>query len=693
MNCDFSNKIKLECSVNRPYVIEFIESDYTVYDDKISAEITVPHDCTDKIIYTCEEEMYTKYQKVITVEFTTEPLICFSDEFGNGPLGFKAVADCKNNKVGERTAVCKEDGKFGDLQDNCVLAPVYELLDQSEALNKFTLAAFLEQLRTVTVGHAKDITNCPATITGIVKIFNNVENITSFFGVKISQDSMKNILETAGVLTVEEAKDSWTFLNGDSNNETEESDDAEMKSVSSSLLNFFERVTTHLLNKPFSITTPHILLNKTIFTNTFNADFNSSVEIDILEADEGNQSVTVILFASMGNVLSTRHEYDHSYSQRVVLIQSEAKITNLSLIFRASDQNFYKSECIFWDFSLFEGLGGWSSNGCLSVFREDKLVSCNCNHTASFSVRSSFLLAYFINTTISLIAAVLSMIFLIICLIIECVTLRRMSQNNPSYFHHVSIINIALSVLVTLIWFIIRLTMSLPQSAPACTVVMFLIHFSYLSPFFCMLASALLLLYRTLSVFEGGLSKRSTLAIGFSLGYGAPLIISTITIAAIAPSDQDIQENIICWRNWYKSEALLGIMIPVYMIVAVNFIILMVVISKILRRVGGNAVHAGEKHALLAAVSLTLLTLFLGVTSSLEAVTVAPSNLMGIYFGLFVFQLLEGFVILVFGTLLDQTVRSEIQMCCCSLVGQNRRNNMAASSSSELETLHEEEVS
>lgn len=82
-------------------------------------------------------------------------------------------------------------------------------------------------------------------------------------------------------------------------------------------------------------------------------------------------------------------------------------------------------------------------------------------------------------------------------------------------------------------------------------------------------------------------------------------------------------------------------MIPVYMIVAVNFIILMVVISKILRRVGGNAVHAGEKHGLLAAVSLTLLTLFLGVTSSLEAVTVAPSSLMGIYFGLFVFQLLE----------------------------------------------------
>ncbi|XP_043962755.1 adhesion G-protein coupled receptor F1-like [Gambusia affinis] len=695
MNCDFSNKIKLECSVNRPYLVEFIGSDYIVYDDKITAEVTVSHDCTDKIIYTCEEETYTKYQKVITVEFTTKPLICFSEEFGNGPLGFKAVADCKNNKVGERTAVCKEDGKFGDLQDSCVLAPVHELLDQSEALNDFTLAAFLEQLKTVTVRHAKDITNCPATITSIVKIFNNVENIISFFGLKITQDSMKNILETAGVLTVDEAKDSWTFLNGNSKSETKKSDDTEMKSVSSSLLNFFERMTTHLLSKPFSITTPHILLNKTTFTNTFQADFNSSVEINILEADEGYQSVTVILFASMDNVLSVRDENNNSYgsiSQRVVLIQSDAEITNLSLIFHASDQNFYDLECVFWDFSLYEGLGGWSSNGCSLVFREDKLVSCNCNHTASFSILSSFSLISLFNITTSLIAAVLSMIFLIICLIIEGVTLRRMSQNNPSYFHHVSIINIALSVLLTLIWFIMRLTMSLPDTAPACTVVMFLIHFSYLSPFFCMLASALLLLYRALRVFEGRLSKRSTLAIGFSVGYGAPLIISTITIAAIAPSDQDIQENIICWRNWYESTAILGIVIPVYIIMAANLVILMVVISKILRRVGENAAHAGEKHGLVAAVSLALLTMFLGASLSLETGFMVPAKPMAIYFGLFVFQLLEGFVILVFGSLLDQTVRSEIKMCCCSLVGQNRRNNMAATSSNELEMLQEEEV-
>lgn len=467
---------------------------------------------------------------------------------------------------------------------------------------------------------------------------------SSCFKQYLSFYSIQNILETAGVLTVDEAKDSWTFLNDNSKNETKKSDDTEMKSVSSSLLNFFERMTTHLLNKPFSITTPHILLNKTTFTNTFQADFNSSVEINILEADEGYQSVTVILFASMDNVLSARDENNNSYgsiSQRVVLIQSDAEITNLSLIFHASDQNFYDLECVFWDFSLYEGLGGWSSNGCSLVFREDKLVSCNCNHTASFSILSSFSLISLFNITTSLIAAVLSMIFLIICLIIEGVTLRRMSQNNPSYFHHVSIINIALSVLLTLIWFIMRLTMSLPDTAPACTVIMFLIHFSYLSPFFCMLASALLLLYRALRVFEGRLSKRSTLAIGFSVGYGAPLIISTITIAAIAPSDQDIQENIICWRNWYESTAILGIVIPVYIIMAANLVILMVVISKILRRVGENAAHAGEKHGLVAAVSLALLTMFLGASLSLETGFMVPAKPMAIYFGLFVFQLLE----------------------------------------------------
>uniref|UniRef100_A0A8C6NR39 G-protein coupled receptors family 2 profile 2 domain-containing protein n=1 Tax=Nothobranchius furzeri TaxID=105023 RepID=A0A8C6NR39_NOTFU len=173
-----------------------------------------------------------------------------------------------------------------------------------------------------------------------------------------------------------------------------------------------------------------------------------------------------------------------------------------------------------------------------------------------------------------------------------------------------------------------------------------------------MLASALLLLYRTVSVFDGGLSKVSMLVIGFVLGYGAPLIIATVTIAATAPSNEYTRENSVCWLNWYESKALLAFVIPALLIVLINLIILVVVLYKILRRrVGGNAAQSGEKHVLVViARSLAVLTPFFGITWGLGVGTMVKPDDMGILITFALFNSLQGFFILVFGTLLDKKV-------------------------------------
>lgn len=57
---------------------------------------------------------------------------CTDDTFGQGDIGYKAAVPCEPNKVGEITAVCKENRKFDDVEDNCILLPVQELLDQSQ---------------------------------------------------------------------------------------------------------------------------------------------------------------------------------------------------------------------------------------------------------------------------------------------------------------------------------------------------------------------------------------------------------------------------------------------------------------------------------------------------------------------------------------------------------------------------------
>ncbi|XP_043963382.1 adhesion G protein-coupled receptor F5-like [Gambusia affinis] len=595
--------------------------------------------------------------KVIELNITT--VVCKAqDGFSAGSVGFEAVASCEKGKVGTITAVCKADGTYGDVQDNCVLEVIHNLLSESEALDVVTLPAFLEELKGATINNSQTITDSPATISAMVQIFANIGRRAGSLKITISEESTKNILESAGILTSDAAKGSWDKLNSDSKNESSEN-----KNFSSSFLSAFEGITASVVNKPLNINTTHILFTKTNFTNNFKVDFNSSVEIDIPEAGGSRQSIAVMLFASMDNVLPARESVNTSSSfinGKVVLIKPESDINNILIAFDVLNETLGKPKCVFWDFDLLEGLGGWSDEGCAFVLNENGTVRCNCNHTTSFSILFSpdspqdVVLDF-----ITYIGIGISMGSLIVCLIIEGIAWRKIRSNSTSYLRHVSIVNIAVSLLIADIWFIIGAAISNTNSAPACTAATFFIHFFYLALFFWMLASALLLLYRTLSVFEGGLSKLTMLIIGFALGYGAPLIIAVITIASTAPSNEYIRENVVCWLNWDQSKALLAFVVPALMIVVINLVILVVVLYKILRRRGGgNASQAEEKNVLyVIARSLAVLTPLFGLTWGLGVgVMLSPKN-RGMHITFALFNSVQGFFILLFGTLLDTTVR------------------------------------
>uniref|UniRef100_A0A3Q3B899 Adhesion G protein-coupled receptor F7 n=1 Tax=Kryptolebias marmoratus TaxID=37003 RepID=A0A3Q3B899_KRYMA len=434
-----------------------------------------------------------------------------------------------------------------------------------------------------------------------------------------------NILETAGILTSYSAKHSWDTLNKNSNNKGDTSN-GEVKSASSSLLNSFEIISTRLIDGSFSIQTPYILLNKTTFTNTFSGNFNSSVKINIPKTNEANISITVITFASMDNVLPARDEANSSFkviNGKVTLIRLQKAIRNILLTFDIVNDSLGNPKCVFWNFALFDGLGGWSSEGCSLLFNESEAVSCNCNHTTSFSIlMSSDSPDEPLLNSITYIGVGISMGSLVICLFTEAILWKRIKKNTTSYLRHVSIVNIAVSLLVANIWFFVGAAMSDDEKKipllkiPSCIVATFFIHFFYLALFFWMLALALLLLYRLVILFHGGLSERSMLAIGFSLGYGGPLIIATTTIAVTAPSDEYIQEPAVCWLNWNESQALLAFLIPALLIVVINLIIVFLVINKMLtRKVGENAPQVDEKHVLKVITrTLAVLTPFFGLT-------------------------------------------------------------------------------
>ncbi|XP_028254013.1 adhesion G-protein coupled receptor F1 isoform X2 [Parambassis ranga] len=608
----------------------------------------VPDDCTNlEGKFTCQSK-------------THPVIVCFNEEFGEGPEGYKAAIPCGPNEVGERTAVCKASGNFEDEQDSCILKPIQELLMQSEALDVVELPEFLDQLSNVTVNFTEEVVNSSNNIIAVTQILDNVAKATSSFNISLSTVSIEDVLLSAGVLTTDRAKDQWKVINANNTNSS---------SVSSTFLQSLETITHSLTSGSFNIPTEFIFLNKTTFTDTFTGDFNSSVEIDIPAAAGGQKSITVITFSSMDNVLPARDQVNSSNNAingRVVLIQSNGAIDNISLTFDVLNDSLKNPKCVFWNFTLFDGLGGWDDKGCM-LEKFNRTVTCRCDHLTSFSILMSpeapddpvlDFITYF--------GVGISMASLVICLIIEAIVWRKIRKSTVAYLRHVSIVNIAVSLLIANIWFIIGAAISdaKEKNTSACSAATFFIHFFYLSLFFWMLASALLLIYRTINVFNRGLSKAALLAIGFCLGYGAPFIIASVSFILNAPKYEYIRGTGVCWLSWEESRALLAFVIPALSIVVINLIILCVVMYKIFKRREAQAGVASIP--LVFARILAVLTPIFGLTWGLGVGTMVSPDNMGIHVSFVFFNSLQGFFILVFVIMLDKkvqpTITSEFQV-------------------------------
>uniref|UniRef100_A0A671NEL7 Adhesion G protein-coupled receptor F3b n=1 Tax=Sinocyclocheilus anshuiensis TaxID=1608454 RepID=A0A671NEL7_9TELE len=331
----------------------------------------------------------------------------------------------------------------------------------------------------------------------------------------------------------------------------------------------------------------------------------------------------------------------------VVVVKVNETLDNISFTFDITDQSLGNSQCVFWNFSL----NTWDSTGCEVKRNNTGNITCECNHTTSFSILMSpfhidpihrIALDY-----ITFIGVAISMASLIICLIIETIVWKSVRRNDTSYMRHVSIVNIAVSLLIANICFIIGAAITEQEQSPSvgrCSPAVFFMHFFYLALFFWMLMSALLLFYRTVMVLSQ-MSRAKMMVIAFTVGYGAPLLIAVITVASTAGPQNYISKSNACWLNWYESKALLAFVIPALTIVAINLVVLIVVLYKMLRRGVGAATQPDEKHALVViARCVAFLTPIFGLTWGFGIGTMASHD-FGIHV---VFALLNSLQVLLY---------------------------------------------
>uniref|UniRef100_A0A3Q3GSZ4 GAIN-B domain-containing protein n=1 Tax=Labrus bergylta TaxID=56723 RepID=A0A3Q3GSZ4_9LABR len=326
---------------------------------------------------------------------------------------------------------------------------------------------------------------------------------------------------------------------------------------------------------------------------------------------------------------------------RVVLVQTSIGNSpiNISFTFNLNNTSLVDPQCVFWNFSLFDDRGGWDNEGCMLVEIKNGSVTCNCNHLTSFSILMSPFVNCEVCSLITFIGVGISMASLVICLIIEAVIWRKIRRNTTSYLRHVSIVNIAVT----------------GDNRDACSAATFFIHFFYLAMFFWMLALASVALPHS-QCLCGGLSKRSMLAIGFSVGYGGPIIIAVITIAATAPVKGT--------HKVYSAGSTLRVPRHNSLCVAcsddsaVSPHRLDCGIIQNAEEKGSDRLcpSRSEECLLLIARTLAVLTPLFGLTWGLGIGTLADPENQGIHIAFSFFNSLQGFFILVFGLLLDKKV-------------------------------------
>ncbi|XP_036438488.1 adhesion G protein-coupled receptor F5-like [Colossoma macropomum] len=612
----------------------------------------------------------------VRITATGKSLDCYDKQFGAGKLNDLQTGSCDVDSVGTVTALCTfsttDKGTWKIVEDNCILRALQELIDKSENLQVADVPQFTADLRDATESNSAKITESEQNVLTVVLLMTVIANVSQSF--IVDKSIMTDFLKTSDVISATNARNIWEQLN--KKNTTQK--------TSSDLLKSTEEIGGRLTDDSFSISTNSTQLERTKTYGPFFGTFgvNSTTQIDIPELN-GQTLITTIVFSAYDNVLPVRNatyndnknvstndsiydsKTDTTINGDVVAVIVNNTVYNISLTFDIKNESLRNPQCVFWNYSLLDGDGGWDSTGCeiKPLVNQTGKFKCECNHTTSFSIlMSPFFVDNLALAFITFICVGISIICLILALIIEIIVWKPLTRNETSYMRHVSIVNIALSLLIADICFIIGAAIVKDgEQTPVgpCSTATFFMHFFYLALFFWMLFSALLLLYRTIMVFAR-MSKSIMMAIAFFVGYGAPLLIAVITVAVTAGGGGYIQEKNACWLNWFKTKALLAFVIPALTIVAVNLLVLVVVLYKMLRRGIGNISQPDEKHPLLMiAKCVAILTPLFGLTWGFGIGTMVSSAL-GIHIVFALLNSLQGFFVLVFGILLDSKIREAL---------------------------------
>ncbi|KAM4835425.1 adhesion G-protein coupled receptor F1 [Thomomys bottae] len=597
---------------------------------------------------------------------------CNSVFFGFGSEGDQYILPCTSGYMGTLTARCLTAG-WQVIRESCVLSQLEELqknfsviagnaTEEDVSSLVQNLSAIIQKSPSMTVGN----------LASVVSILGNVSSLSLVNHLKVSNVTLKNVIDIADHILNSASMTNWTMLL------------REDKRASSQLLETLENIS--------------VLVPSSALPLSFSGEFIDWKGISMTQSqDRGGYSYQVQLCQQdsstpiTGHVFIKEDQFHMSLPEAIISMASltfgnilpitpddmarvngpvmstlipNYSISEVFLRFSKTQPHLSQPRCVFWDFSHLQ----WNQAGCHLLNETPDAVLCRCSHLTSFSMLMSPFVPPGIVPAVTWITYVglgVSTASLVLCLIIEALCWKQTRKTPTSFSRHVCLVNIALSLLVADLWFLVAATLdtSLALSA-VCSVAVFFTHLAYLALFFWMLALGLLLAHRVVLVFHHVATPR-LMATGFGLGYGCPLLIAVVTVAVTLPRHGYTRRDV-CWLNWAPgSKPLLAFVVPALTVVALNSGVLLLVLRKLWRPAVGERLTRDDKAtAIRLGKSLLVLGPLLGFTWGFGVGTMLDSHNEAWHVLFALLNAFQGFFILCFGILSDSKLR---QLLCNKL--------------------------
>ncbi|NWI86640.1 AGRF5 protein, partial [Pitta sordida] len=554
------------------------------------------------------------------------------------------------------------------VRNDCLSVSINDLLSKAESLvnspeSKAELPNYLAELKEQTGKELSTINSSPANLGAIVTILETVSSIPA----QAEESTIQNFLSTVDLIVGDSTTEAWEDLN------------KEKILKSSSLLQSVENFCLHL--QPVNNTIPSVSANtiklqgtvvKESSNTNYNKDFHSidNLTVNVLISETEiqtliqNSTIVSVMYSKLGHILPRNEfEYVNGLLLTTTVSSNRSQKFEVNMTFAKKNSSLKMPKCVFWNFTLNQHRGDWDTRGCTPTDLEDYVI-CSCSHLTSFSILMSpdKYSQLIFEDYISYVGLAISILSLVVCIIIESLVWKHVTNNTTSYMRHVCIVNIATSLLIADLWFIVTASINdqnQQMSRDICVMATFFIHLFYLCVFFWMLSLGLILFYRLVFILHNT-SKTAQKAVAFCLGYVCPFIIAVITIAVTLPRNNYTRKDV-CWLNWKDSKALLAFVIPALIIVAMNLSITAVVIIKILRPTIGDRSNSQERRSLFQiGKSVAILTPLLGLTWGFGLATIIKNSHRAFHILFALLNALQGFFILVFGTLWDKKIQEAL---------------------------------